>query len=60
MKQIETIIGILMIVVAVSITTAGATGKASFGMKPMLKNGQKWRIAYYEGGEYIDYQQIFH
>ena len=59
MKKIVTIIGILMIVVAVSITTAGATGKASFGMKPMLKNGQKWRIAYYEGGEYIDYQQIF-
>ena len=59
MKKVATIIASLMIAVAVSFTTAGATGKATFGMEPMLKNGQKWRIAYYEGGEYIDYQQIF-
>ena len=59
MKKVATIIVSLMIAVAVSFTTAGATGKATFGMEPMLKNGQKWRIAYYEGGEYIDYQQIF-
>ena len=59
MKKVATIIASLMIAVTVSFTTAGATGKATFGMEPMLKNGQKWRIAYYEGGEYIDYQQIF-
>ena len=22
---------------------------------PVLNNGQKWRLAYYQGGEYIDY-----
>ena len=28
-------------------------------MGPTTNNGKKWRIAYYEGGPYIDYQQIF-
>lgn len=26
---------------------------------PVKNNGQKWRIGYYEGGEYIDYQKNF-
>jgi len=26
---------------------------------PTKNNGHKWRIGYYEGGEYIDYQKIF-
>jgi ABC-type uncharacterized transport system substrate-binding protein len=30
-----------------------------FPTVPTKNNGQKWRIAYYEGGEYIDYQKIF-
>ncbi|MGB5617098.1 MAG: ABC transporter substrate binding protein [Desulfobacterales bacterium] len=59
MKKIATIIVIIMIVVGVSASAAGAAGKVAFGMEPVLKNGQKWRIAYYEGGEYIDYQKIF-
>ena len=59
MKKIATIIVIIMIVVGVSASASGAAGKVAFGMEPVLKNGQKWRIAYYEGGEYVDYQQIF-
>lgn len=35
-----------------------AEGK-EFSTAPKLNNGQKWRIGYYEGGEYIDYQKIF-
>jgi ABC-type uncharacterized transport system substrate-binding protein len=31
----------------------------SFSMEPVTNDGKKWRIAYYEGGPYIDYQQIF-
>jgi len=27
--------------------------------KPTLNKGHKWRIAYYEGGPYIDYQIVF-
>lgn len=33
--------------------------KGVFSSAPTTNNGQKWRIAYFEGGEYIDYQKIF-
>jgi ABC-type uncharacterized transport system substrate-binding protein len=36
-----------------------AGDKGSFPVTPTTNNGQKWRIAYFEGGEYIDYQKIF-
>lgn len=35
-----------------------AADKKAFSMEPTLNNGKKWRIAYYEGGPYIDYQQV--
>ncbi len=38
--------------------TGFAADKKIFDTKPRTNNGKKWRIAYYEGGEYIDYQQI--
>ena len=59
MKKVVAILIVLMIVAGVSISSVGATEKISFSMKPTLNDGQKWRVAYYEGGEYIDYQQIF-
>lgn len=31
--------------------------KGTFSTAPTTKNGQRWRIAYFEGGEYIDYQK---
>ncbi|MCU0589128.1 MAG: hypothetical protein MUF52_13365 [Syntrophobacteraceae bacterium] len=34
-------------------------GKTDFTAAPKTNNGQKWRIAYFEGGEYTDYQKIF-
>lgn len=36
-----------------------AGDKSIFSMEPATNKGKKWRIAYYEGGSYIDYQQIF-
>jgi ABC-type uncharacterized transport system substrate-binding protein len=36
-----------------------AADKGNFSKKPVTNNGKKWRIAYYEGGEYIVYQQVF-
>jgi ABC-type uncharacterized transport system substrate-binding protein len=30
--------------------------KSDFKIDPKTNNGQKWRIGYYEGGEYIDYK----
>lgn len=31
----------------------------SFSSAPTTNKGKKWRIAYYEGGPYTDYQQVF-
>ncbi len=47
---------VLIFVVSIS---ALASDKGKFGMSPCANNGKKWRIGYYEGGEYIDYQVIF-
>ncbi|MCP3901184.1 MAG: ABC transporter substrate-binding protein, partial [Desulfobacteraceae bacterium] len=33
-----------------------AADAEKFPMTPSLNKGQKWRIAYYEGGEYIEYK----
>lgn len=38
--------------------SVSASTRADFPTDPSTNNGQKWRIAYYEGGEYIDYQKI--
>jgi ABC-type uncharacterized transport system substrate-binding protein len=35
-----------------------AIDENAFATTPTTNNGQRWRIAYYEGGEYIDYQKI--
>ena len=59
MKKLLTILIVFMFVFGISISAAGAKEKVDFSMKPTLNKGQKWRVAYYEGGEYIDYQQIF-
>ncbi len=36
-----------------------AADHGNFKITPMTNNGKKWRIGYYEGGEYTDYQKIF-
>ena len=36
-----------------------AADAALFSVQPVTNHGQKWRLAYYEGGPYIDYQQFF-
>ncbi len=32
--------------------------KGEFPTSPTTNDGQRWRIGYYEGGEYIDYQKV--
>ena len=34
-----------------------ASDKENFSTAPRTNNGEKWRIGYYEGGEYLEYQQ---
>ncbi len=36
-----------------------ANDKGQFSTEPTTHEGKKWRIAYYEGGEYLNYQQVF-
>ena len=35
-----------------------AADQKEFSTNPHKKNGKKWRVGYYEGGEYIAYQQF--
>ncbi len=54
--------GIIILTVSFAllvIGSAAAADKGKFPMTPITNQGQKWRIAYFEGGEYIDYQMIF-
>ena len=46
----------LAAVVLTFASNAWAADKGVFATSPKTNNGQKWQIAYYEGGEYIDYQ----
>jgi len=53
-------ITIFLVVCIFAIGTVGfAADKDSFKTTPKLNDGKKWRIGYYEGGPYIDYQLIF-
>ncbi|WP_020589847.1 ABC transporter substrate-binding protein [Desulfobacter curvatus] len=36
-----------------------AADKGNFSVKPNTNNGKKWRIGYFEGGEYVNYQLNF-
>lgn len=49
------IIGVLCLFFACSF--AWASDKGSFSTSPKTNNGKKWRIGYYHGGKYIEYQQ---
>lgn len=47
---------ITMITLAISQLCAAAADKGAFSTAPVKNSGKKWRIGYYEGGEYKDYQ----
>lgn len=48
---------ILVCVFFVWVNVSVATDKGDFSTEPKTNNGEKWRVGYYEGGEYTDYQQ---
>jgi ABC-type uncharacterized transport system substrate-binding protein len=59
MSTIKKILMILIVCIFATSTAGFAADKGIFKTTPKLKDGKKWRIGYYEGGEYIDYQVIF-
>ena len=59
MRTIKKIIIFLVVCIFATSSAGFAADKGIFKTTPKLKDGKKWRIGYYEGGEYIDYQVIF-
>lgn len=57
---ISSSITILISVIILTFTApVPAADKGKFKINPTTNNGQKWRIGYYEGGEYYDYKGWF-
>lgn len=59
MKRSNNLICCLILAILVSAGTALGAAADTFGTTPVTNQGKKWRIGYYEGGNYIDYQKIF-
>ena len=50
----------IFICILISFTSiAGVEDRPPFSTDPVLNDGKRWRIGYYEGGEYTDYQKEF-
>jgi ABC-type uncharacterized transport system substrate-binding protein len=49
---------LFMVLLLINVSTIVA-GETMFTTNPTTNNGHKWRIAYFEGGPYRDYQEIF-
>lgn len=48
---------VVLLVCIFMLSSVGLTAdKGNFSMTPKTNNGKKWRVGYYEGGEYIDYK----
>ena len=58
MKAISKYLVVFVICIGLTSATGFAADKGIFKTTPKLNNGKKWRIGYYEGGEYIAYQQF--
>jgi ABC-type uncharacterized transport system substrate-binding protein len=59
MKTMTWILATSLTLVFIAHFQAFAGDKGLFSTEPRTNAGNKWRIAYYEGGPYIDYQLIF-
>lgn len=56
MKQMKRVTILLIVGMCLFQMSIWGADKGTFKTTPQTKNGQKWRLGYYEGGEYIDYQ----
>ncbi|MCP3942184.1 MAG: ABC transporter substrate-binding protein [Desulfobacteraceae bacterium] len=54
-------LGIHLIIVPMALMCifSGFAMASDFSTQPVKNNGEKWRIGYYEGGEYYDYKGVF-
>jgi ABC-type uncharacterized transport system substrate-binding protein len=58
MKKLFKLFVLALICVSLSAVTGLAEDKGKFSTHPKTNDGKKWRVGYYEGGEYINYQQV--
>lgn len=59
MRCIKSLCLVILCCLMVPVTLAGSyTGKDTFSTEPAMNGDQRWRIGYFEGGEYTDYQKI--
>ncbi len=56
MKRLVSLL--LGIVLLIGVCSFSAEGAQSYSTQPVTKDGKKWRMGYYEGGQYADYQMI--
>jgi len=54
MKVLGKVLILLFVWVFVAHASVLAADKGNFSTAPKTNNGEKWRVGYYEGGEYID------
>ena len=60
MKRMKRIVGsILTLFFLAACVPAMAADKGNFSTQPTTNHGKKWRIGYFEGGEFINYQLNF-
>jgi len=56
MKILRNLLALLLLCVFLTPVSVLAADKEDFSTAPKTNNGKKWRIGYYEGGDYIFYQ----
>ncbi len=59
MKRLNKFNTIIFFFICLTFSSGFAADKFDYSTKPKMNGHQKWRIAYYEGGEYLYYQLIF-
>ncbi len=57
MKKLSGWMGSLLLATVIMCTSTLAAGPEPFSTTPVDNGGEKWRIAYYEGGAYLDYRK---
>ena len=56
LKRLVVLFGVAVLAAALAVPACAA---AEGSTAPVANKGKKWRVGYYEGGEYIDYQKNF-
>jgi len=59
MQIFKKILCLILFFSLLSSVSVMAADKCLFSVKPGTNNGKKWRIGYFEGGEYVNYQLNF-